>query len=375
MHQVPLRGALAVLALLGLSLAAPLAQAGPGKPAALVNFDERIGATVAAAHNGVGQDPYASGALELSPDASHVHLLLRWGAQTGPKQLTFRACVGWCTVDGDGPTSEGRYERVVERTHGDSPLTLRVEVPPSRNLTWDAYLENGTATEIHIDGWAAIHDDEPHEDAGAFRTQPTLAGAKAPAADQGGAVEGLARPGALFATAAGLVWLWLKLRPTPVARLYSRIDPDELLHQSTRRQIHDRVLERPGVHFEALAEGLDLGHGALDHHLGLLVDAGILEELRAHGYCLYFVPGQLDPSQRRALAASKSKGARSLLEVLAEDPTTLTEAARAAGVAVSTASHHADRLTELSVLDEEREGRRRTLSLTQRGVEILEHLA
>lgn len=340
-----------------------------------MNFDERIGTTVAAAHNGVGEDPYASGAIELPANASHVHLLLRWEAQTGPKQLTFRACEGWCTVDGDGPTSEGRYARVVERTHGDSPLTLRVEVPPSRNLTWDAYLENGTASEIRIDGWAAIHLVEPGADAELFRSQPSLAGIEAPTADEGGAVEDLARPGAVFATLAGLIWLWLKLRPAPVARLYSRIDADELLDQPTRRRIHDRVLERPGVHFEALAEGLDIGHGALDHHLGLLVDGGLLEELCAHGYRLYFVPGQLDPCQRRALAASKSKGARSLLEALSAGPTTLTEAARAAGVAVSTASHHADRLTELSVLDEEREGRRRRLSLTQRGAEILEHLS
>lgn len=378
MHGRRLALCASILAFATVTMAAPAA-AGPGKPALRDAFDARIEGGVAAQENGVGWQPRADGAVRLPANATHAHFILRWSSSTGAHELLFSVCERWCSedTDGDGVTERPADRRVASK-RGESPLTLRVPVPPSNNLTWEATLENGTTLDLRLQGWVSSYAPAP-EASGASAGPATAWAPSTPSAEDGstGGLAALSTHAALGAgLLAALVALWAALgRPVGLASLYSRIDRDELLEQETRRRIHDLVEARPGINYGGIVETLDLGHGTLDHHLRLLTRGGVIEELRVGRYRLYFVPGALSERERRGVAAAKPRGAQRMLAALAERGTaSITGLAKEADLAASTVSYHADRLCQDALVEEQRVGRSRCLSLTELGERVLEHL-
>jgi len=130
----------------------------------------------------------------------------------------------------------------------------------------------------------------------------------------------------------------------------------------TRARIRRRIDREPGVHFRALARGLDLATGQVQYHLGRLDD---ITEERVNGRTHYFPP-VYDRWERHALAMLRRETARAIVLVLLE-----REDARPAAVADkldiarSTLEHHLDSLVEYDIVEKHREGRRVTLSLTR----------
>ena len=128
----------------------------------------------------------------------------------------------------------------------------------------------------------------------------------------------------------------------------------------TRRRIRRRIDREPGIHFRALARGLDLATGQVQYHLSRLDD--VVEE-RVNGRTHYYPPGY-DAGERRTLALLRRETARDIVMALydgGEMPP--NDVADRLDIARSTLEHHLDGLVAANVVEKRREGRRVTLSL------------
>jgi DNA-binding transcriptional ArsR family regulator len=126
-----------------------------------------------------------------------------------------------------------------------------------------------------------------------------------------------------------------------------------------------------GIHFEALAEAVEVEHGTLEHHLDRLVDAGLVIEHRAHGYRCLFLPGEQPARVQRALTAVRAPTALELLRTLADGPATVSKLAGPADVSRSTASYHLSRLESADLVSRRPAGRSTEVRLTELGDHVL----
>lgn len=180
--------------------------------------------------------------------------------------------------------------------------------------------------------------------------------------------------GALALLAGALYYLWPKIK-LAAGGFYSRIGPEDVLDNATRRRIHRLVHEEPGIHFREIKRRLDLGRGNLEHHLDKLVDNGLLDEHSGQGYRCYFPDGQVDRRVAEIAEHLRSENARTLLSTLTtvSDPS-IRDLARRASIPESTASYHIGRLDEADLIDKRRTGGRLVLRLTDLGRRALEEL-
>lgn len=300
------------------------------------------------------------GALAPPGDADRVQVTVTWEGQDqddAADRLGFRLCEGWCRQD---------RSRVLVQRDAVPPLSLEVEIPISGNLTWEAFVGQGVATDAEIRG------------------QATYLGTTAPTSDRSPAAAEAAggppgQPLGIWLTLAGLsslaaLWLWVqRAGPLGVLGLYHRVDRDDLLDNETRSAIYQAIQATPGLHFSALARELDLGRRRLEHHLALLLAGDLLVEEQAYGYRCFFLPGQVPPDTRPAASVLKARGAQAVLRALIDaGGTDLQTLADRAGVAISTASHHVDRLETAGLVGSQRDGRTRRLTMTELGRRALE---
>lgn len=170
-----------------------------------------------------------------------------------------------------------------------------------------------------------------------------------------------AAPAASGAAAASLLagllyWLWPAVKGGAVG-LFSRIESPRLLDHPVRRSIVDVVEAQPGIHYQAILRTVGGGKGAVEHHLGKLVAAGLLRRHRGPGYTCYFPAG----TDRRVAAAAgvlKADGARRVLAAASGRPgASSVDLAQATGLDASTVSHHVHRLAAAGLVRTTREGR------------------
>lgn len=180
--------------------------------------------------------------------------------------------------------------------------------------------------------------------------------------------------GALALLAGALYYLWPKIK-LAAGGLYSRIGPDDVLDNESRRRIHRLVKAEPGIHFREIKRRLDLGRGNLEHHLDKLVDNGILHAHSGQGYRCYFPEGRVDRRVAEVAEHLRSDNARTLLSKLSSvsDPS-IRDLARRASIPESTASYHVGRLDEADLIDKRRTGGRLVLRLTELGRRALKEL-
>lgn len=134
---------------------------------------------------------------------------------------------------------------------------------------------------------------------------------------------------------------------------------------ATRRTIHDRIRERPGVHVNALVRDLDLAPGQVQYHLRRLDRAGRVVGDDLFGRTHYYTP-EFDGWERGALALlHRETSADIVAELLATGPLPAGETAERVGIARSTCSWHTDRLAEAEVVRTTRDGNRVLLSVAE----------
>lgn len=313
---------------------------------------------------------------------------LTWSPETALVPSDARAVEATLTWEGEASTPPELY-RLVEPDHL-SRMQVVEDEPGRRVFQAPVPDELGDSAWQNRSRWHFLARLETHgEDAGAHRGSMHLsahalresevqqAASPTSAAPSPGPVDGgtlAKRVGGLLASAGVLVWLADKLGAAGVAaRLFSRIPDDELLEHPTRRRIVELVDEEPGVHFREIARRLEIGRGNLDQHLRRLVDGGLLEVESTDSHRCYFRAGRFPDDQRRAVASTKAPTALRLLEAARrrEDPS-LSDLADEVDLALSTVSHHVDRLSSAGVLERQRAGRRKRIEVTELGRAVLE---
>lgn len=326
------------IALLALVLVAAPALAAPTASVAFEgSFRATSGVGAAGAYPGGLSSP--RGDLPVPADAVMALVVADWTRDTAAAQrLLLRLCEGDCAAG-----------RILAEAEGQPPLQIEIDLPRSRQLSWEALVASGATVESHLHGTATFRLDAP-----AAPSPPDLV--RAPAAVLGAIA--LALAALLLARRAAL----------PLTALYHRIAGRDLLDHPTRARVLDAVAARPGIHFRGLAETTRLAQGALDHHLRLLVRAGLLLEHREPGARCFAVPGGLEPGLLPLLARVRTPAARAiLLELERAGADSVRELAHRLGMPPSTLDDQLARLVAAGVVERTREGARHALSLTAAG--------
>jgi len=130
-----------------------------------------------------------------------------------------------------------------------------------------------------------------------------------------------------------------------------------MTHQ--RERILDRILDRPGEHFNELVRSLDLAPGQVQYHLKKLERKDRVVEEHLYGRTHYYPPSY-DEWERRALAVLRRETARDVLFYLLEHgPSAPNEVADALEIARSTLEWHLDHLVEQELVRKDRDAHNR----------------
>lgn len=169
--------------------------------------------------------------------------------------------------------------------------------------------------------------------------------------------------------AGGAGWsLWAFLRKygwlASVVAGFSRIHDSELLEHPMRRQIHDTIREKPGIHASELTRTLGVGWGTIVHHLDKLERARLVAVRRINNQRCYFeAGGQVNRNDMATVGAVRSGSAHEIAQFVASHPMTSQKAmAGHLGMSPALASFHVKKLVQLGVLQKVRRGKETLLS-------------
>lgn len=159
--------------------------------------------------------------------------------------------------------------------------------------------------------------------------------------------------GAGLAAGAGILWLLLVGLKSLLSSFFTRISRDELLENSTRRELLEAIREDPGVHLAELIEGAGVGNGATRHHLKKLEEADLVRAIKHGGYVRYFPAGEYTETEARQRAALRSGSNREVYEAYRQQPgQSIRQLARRLDMS-SSGVHRAIRmLREVDLIDE-----------------------
>lgn len=243
---------------------------------------------------------------------------------------------------------------------------------------------NDTGTELGFDGqghvafvqhWrqrttADVGPAAPSGSANAPPTPPSAQGRPAPTfAWPSAAVSATAGGASLFA--ALLYWLWPTLKGG-VLGLFSRVREEAVLAHPVRKEIATFIAGQPGIHLLGLVRATGHSVGSVRHHLGLLMDRGIVVRHRGPHYDCYFMAGT-GRHQVASARALKSPSARRVLEAVARQPgRNGRSVALETGLDPSTVSECARVLREAGLVEMQRRGRDLFLYAAPRASEALD---
>ncbi|MGQ0537252.1 MAG: winged helix-turn-helix transcriptional regulator [Methanobacteriota archaeon] len=160
--------------------------------------------------------------------------------------------------------------------------------------------------------------------------------------------------GVVLASVLAVLWKLGMLVP-----LYSKLAPEELLTDETRRGLYEAIKTNPGLSVKDLSERLGLGWGTALHHLNKLERRHLVVSKRFGKYKRYFMNGgAFDEHEKLAVAALKTPGTADVARVVLAVPgLSQKEVAAELGVAPSTVLWHMKRLSTAGVVDAVRDGK------------------
>lgn len=147
------------------------------------------------------------------------------------------------------------------------------------------------------------------------------------------------------------------------------MDKEELLELETRREIHDLIRDRPGIHFRAIKRELGQPTGALEYHLHTMEEQDLITSREGDRYKRFYVTGELDRRDKDVIGLLRQDRPREILTFLLLNPLSTHKRILANfDIAPSTLSFHLSKLqdadlvtarpvgrqTEYDVADEER---------------------
>ncbi|MBW3582247.1 MAG: helix-turn-helix domain-containing protein [Euryarchaeota archaeon] len=174
---------------------------------------------------------------------------------------------------------------------------------------------------------------------------------------------------ALVAFLTGLAyWLWPTVKSGLALPLFSRVQRAKALDHPVRAELFSAVETEPGIHFQEMVRRTGHAEGQVQHHLGKLVDTGLLQVKKTKGYTCYFPGGRVDRATLASAGLLKSDGARSVFTAVATTPgTSGADIAEATGLARQTVAYHLKRLVEAGLLERERNGAQVLFRISDQG--------
>ena len=128
------------------------------------------------------------------------------------------------------------------------------------------------------------------------------------------------------------------------------VERRRVLRHPRRRQLHDLIRAKPGIHLRALSRELGIGLGVLRMHLRVLRRDGLVTSRRTGRRRVYSVPayiGSAGLSRRESLFA----------EILGNEGLSVSELAARVGVSRMLAHYHVENLRRTGKVSARRDGR------------------
>lgn len=128
---------------------------------------------------------------------------------------------------------------------------------------------------------------------------------------------------------------------------------------NTRHRVYTKVAENAGASIQDVATMLGISHPTAAYHLKILERNGLVVAMRDGNRTRFFKRSDaLTPDEQRLVAAGRSARARRILEIVRRQPLIhRKELARLLGLPRTTVNWHVDRLVQMGLLVERRQGR------------------
>jgi len=247
---------------------------------------------------------------------------------------------------------------VFASTSGGESLRVAAPVPEASLIGWRIETASGSSVSAEIDGTVRLVADGPTpgtaQDGVRSDRGPDIGGPGIPFVDailpEGllGLLTAVASRAIRARTGTGGSWPWGRALD----------DERDLLDNTVRREIYDLVNERPGVHLSELRRTVDVGQGALEHHVRRLEEAGLVRSERLGGYRCFFPPGDRDAAIEHATRAIRSRKARSILAAaIRAGDVRMTRLSKDLDLPTSTLHYHVEALADAGIVEKgNREG-------------------
>lgn len=112
----------------------------------------------------------------------------------------------------------------------------------------------------------------------------------------------------------------LALLPLAGLGLFSRIRPDDMFENATRKGIADALRERPGRSIQELRDGLGIAWGTAVYHLERLEGAGLVVSHRTGNHRRYYMSGSPEARHRDGMGVLEADTARRLAQAVMTEP-------------------------------------------------------
>jgi len=130
-----------------------------------------------------------------------------------------------------------------------------------------------------------------------------------------------------------------------------------LLNQTTRMTVFNFIKDNPGLHFRAISDCLEMPIGALQYHLSLLVNGGLVSAYSDGRYKRYFESKKFTEAEVKAISILRHETAGKILVTLMEKQRALhKDIAAQLGISSQALSWQMNRLEKMGVIRKSAEG-------------------
>lgn len=144
---------------------------------------------------------------------------------------------------------------------------------------------------------------------------------------------------------------YLLNRSMPLETGPHRLSMEEILENENRLVIIDKILEQPGIHFNALLREMGISAGNLAWHLDLLETFKVIRKERVGQYLLYYPYLEKNPISRLDPKLQKSKTTLEILQLIDDNPGIYqNQLAKRLSLDHKTVKYHLDKLLENEVI-------------------------
>ncbi len=162
---------------------------------------------------------------------------------------------------------------------------------------------------------------------------------------------------AVLGAAAYAVFRWRTLVPG-LLPLYSRLQKDQLLENTTRARLVEVIEEEPGLSKKELCEAVDAGWGNTTYHLQRLEQAGFVRSQKQGHHRRFYRTGEMDGDEIEALGVLKNENAQQIARYLIQEPgSKQKDVCEALDISPSLAHKWIKRLEENELVESRREWR------------------